>query len=260
MELTKRLSENLDVLLRTPTYPVAVKLIDGPDFPQKAMRPLKDLGNRISLCQGTAIARRLGRAVAFGPEDHSCPIVLMALGLKPMSSKFEEGLMAYPFYAETMEIAAMLNASHLVKINKPGNWHIILAPLAKAEFVPDVIQIYGNSAHIHRLTMAVNYKTGLPITMKLTERGSCVQVLLEAYNTGNYTCALPGAGDRGLAFCEEDVLKFAIPYNKFEEICDGLEGSEKRGGMKYPTIYPALFQGTPFPRQFDPVLEELGLK
>jgi len=260
MEVSMRLSQDLDNLVRTSTYPVAVKLIDGPEFPQKAIRPLTQLKNRISLCQGTAIARRVGKAVAFGPEDHSCPLPLMSLGLKPISQNYEKGLMCYPFYAKTEEIGAMLNESYLIRMEKPGNWHVIVAPLSKAEFIPDVVLIYGNSAQIHRLVIAVNYKTGKPISMKLTERGSCIQVLVGALNTGECQGALPGVGDRAMAFCEEDAIKFAIPYNKFEEICCGLEESEKRGGFKYPNIYPALFMGTPMPPEFNPVLKDMGLR
>ncbi len=75
-----------------------------------------------------------------------------------------------------------------------------------------------------------------------------------------YQCGLPGAGDRALAYCEEDAIKFGIPYVKFEEICWGLEDSERRGEFKYTTIYPALFTETPFPQQSNPVLEDMGLR
>jgi len=175
MELVQKLSKSLDEMVRPSTYPVAVKVLENGELPQKAVFPVRNFGNRLALCQGLGIARRFGMAVAFGPDDHQCPPVLMAFGLKSDSKNFKEGLMAYPFYAETPEIGAALNESHLPRMNQSHNRHILLAPLSRASFEPDVVLVYGNSAQIHRLVMAACYKTGRPINAVLTERMGCLR-------------------------------------------------------------------------------------
>ena len=260
MELVQKLSASLDQMIRPSTYPVAVKVLDGPDLPQKAVFPVKNFGNRLALCQGIGIARRFGMTIAFGPEDHQCPPVLMALGLKDMSKNFQEGLMAFPFYAETPEIGAALNASHLPRMEKSASRHILLSPLGRAGFEPDVVLVYGNSAQIHRLVMAACYKTGRPINTVFTERMGCLRAIIISMQTQEYQITIPGSGERAFAFCGEDELVFAIPKSRFDEITSGLEGTQKAGGMRYPTIYPALLKSPLFPAQFDPVMEDLGIK
>lgn len=260
MELVKKLSECIDKMVRPATYPVAVKLLDNAELPQKAVFPVNNFGNRLALCQGLGIARRFGMTIAFGPEDHQCPPILMSLGLKPVAETWKEGGMCYPFYAETPEIGAALNEQHLPRMDRPKDCHVLLAPLDRAQFIPDVVLIYGNSAQLHRLVMAVNYKTGKPITAVLTERMGCIRAIVLAMQSNDYQVSIPGSGERALAFCGEDEIVFAVPQAKFEEICSGLEGTQKAGGLRYPTIYPALLKSALFPSKFDPVMEELGIK
>lgn len=260
MEIIKRLTEDLDQMVRPATYPIAVKLLDNGDLPQKARYPVKDLGERLALCQGLGIARRFGWTIAFSPEDHQCPLALMSLGLKPVGQHYKEGEMCYPFYAETLEIGARLNESHLPLMEPAENRHVLLAPLDKAKFVPDVVIVYGNSAQIHRMIMAANYKTGKPIYTTLTERMGDLRAIVTAIQTGDYQVGIPGAGERALAFCGENELVFSIPQVRFEEFCSGIEGTQKAGGMRYPTIYPALLKRPLFPPQYDAVMVELGIK
>ncbi len=260
MELIQKLNASLEQMVRPSTYPVAVKLLDTPELPQKAVFPVKNFGNRLALCQGISIARRFGMTVAFGPEDHQCPPVLMALGLAEMSKNFQEGLMAFPFYAETPEIGASLNASHLPRMERSTSRHVLLAPLSRAGFEPDVVLVYGNSAQIHRLVMAACYKTGQPINTVFAERMGCLRAIIVGIQSQEYQITIPGSGERAFAFAGEDELAFAIPNSRFDEIISGLEGTQKAGGMRYPTIYPALLKGPLFPAQFDPVMEDLGIK
>lgn len=260
MELTRRLGRCLDEMVRPATYPLAVKLLEDGELPQKAMFPVKNFGNRLALCQGLGIVRRFGMTVAFGPDDHQCPPALMAFGLKEDSKNWRKGLMAYPFYAETPEIGASLNESHLPRMNQSENRHILIAPLSRTEFIPDVVMVYGNSAQMHRLIMAAAYKTGKPITATLTERMGCLRAIIIGIQSGDYQVTIPGSGERALAFCGEDEMVFTIPRVRFEEICSGLEGTQKAGGMRYPTIYPALLKSPLFPPQFDAVMEDLGIK
>ncbi len=261
MELTRRLSQDIEELLRPATYSIAIKLLASEEeIPQKGIRPKKNLGERLALCQGYGIVRRMGRTVIFGPEDHQCPPVVMCLGIKPLAKNWEEGLMAYPFCAKTMEIGASLNKEHLPRMEPADRQYIILAPLEQAEFVPDTVLVYCNAAQAHRLVMAQNFHTGKALDAKLTERMGCLRAVITAMQSGTCQFTLPGVGERAMAFCEEDAIVFGIPYCRFEEICIGLEETHKKGGARYPSVYPALMRQAQFPAPFYPVLEELGLK
>ena len=51
--------DELDRLLRLKTFPIAVKLLEKEaDIPAEAIRPKRDLGRQIFLCQAFAMARR----------------------------------------------------------------------------------------------------------------------------------------------------------------------------------------------------------
>ena len=51
----------IEKYIRPITFPVAVKFQEKKDQPPgKFKRPLKDLGHPIALCQGVALARRIG--------------------------------------------------------------------------------------------------------------------------------------------------------------------------------------------------------
>ena len=259
--MNKRLLEALTQMVRPNTSPVAVKVQEGgEDLPPRAVFPFQNFKNRLALCQGFSLARRMGMTVVFGPQDHQCPIVLMALGIKEVSERFKEGVTAHPFYAETPEIGAALNASHLLTLPRSDDRHVIIAPLERAAFTPDVILVYGNSAQIHRLIMAANYKTGRPVTAVLTERMGCVRALIGAMQSGEYQVAIPGSGERAFGLCGEDELIFAVPQKRVEELVSGLEGTQKAGGMRYPNICPALMNKPAFPAAFGPLMEELGLE
>ena len=75
--------EKLNRYLRPNTFPVAVRFLPSWDeVPERAKRPLKDLGNRFTTCQAIAMSRRFGWVIALGREDSSCVLGAMALGLE----------------------------------------------------------------------------------------------------------------------------------------------------------------------------------
>ena len=64
-----------------PSLPVGVKMVKSDeDAPSKAKYPLRDIGNRIAVCQGLTIARTIGWTMAFNKEDHGCPLSLIFIG------------------------------------------------------------------------------------------------------------------------------------------------------------------------------------
>ena len=53
--------EELEKRLRLQTFPLAVKLLEKEgDIPEGAIRPMKDFGYHLALCQGFARSRREG--------------------------------------------------------------------------------------------------------------------------------------------------------------------------------------------------------
>ena len=64
MSICKELDEAVQKYLRTATFPVAVKILENAEqFPERTRRPLRDMGHRLNLCQGVALAIDLKSAL-----------------------------------------------------------------------------------------------------------------------------------------------------------------------------------------------------
>ena len=67
----QKYGEELERLLKLKTFPFAVKLLEKEeDIPEGAVRPKKDLGHHLALCQGFSLSRRDGQIVAMMKEDN----------------------------------------------------------------------------------------------------------------------------------------------------------------------------------------------
>ena len=262
METTKKLAEAINRLVRPATFPLAVKITETEELPAKSRLPRKHFGTRLSLCQGLSIARRFGFTVGFRPDDHECPIALLIFGLKKESRLLEEeAAMAYPLYAATPEIGKTLNRSGLaVRLDHQPQRKILVCPLDSIPELPDLVLVYGNPAQVNRLVLAATYMTGEEVAASFLGRASCGQSIIKSIQSGKYQVVIPGVGERALALSSDEELIFAIPRNRFAEMLEGLEGSQKAGGFRFPTIYPALFRQPPFHPSYEEVFKEMGLR
>jgi uncharacterized protein (DUF169 family) len=258
METVKKLSDAINRLVRPATFPIGISIHEDDNLPEKAKMPLKHFQTRMTLCQGFSIARRFGFTVGFRPEDHDCPIALQSFGLKKESILLKEGAMAYPLYASTPEVGVMLNQMQKMPLNEKRSF--LIAPLDSVTTVPDVILVYGNSAQMNRLVLAVAYMTGKPVHSESLGRGSCIRSLITVSEKNDYQVIIPGVGERALALLADDEIVFSIPKDRFNEIATGLEGSQKAGGFRFPTLFPALLRKAPFHPSYGPVFEEMGIK
>ena len=69
----KVVNEALNLYIRPQTFPVAYKLVPSDnELPERVKMPIRDLGYPINLCQGTALTRRYGGAMAFGKGGQGC--------------------------------------------------------------------------------------------------------------------------------------------------------------------------------------------
>ena len=70
LEILHKYAEDLERRIRLKTFPLAVKLIEKEeDIPKDAVRPLRDWGYHVPLCQVFATSRREGTLVAALKED-----------------------------------------------------------------------------------------------------------------------------------------------------------------------------------------------
>ena len=250
----KELHNILQEHLRLQHLALAITMAKSPaEVPPKLRHPAKDMGFQSAICQGISIARRYGWALALTKEDLSCPLAKVVFGFEPQLPYYTEGFACADMYTAT-EAAGAATEAQQPKFPY-GTYHAILvAPLTRAEFVPDVVVVYGNSAQVMRLVTAALYQRGGRITSSFSGRIDCADIIIQTMHTQDCQVILPCYGDRIFAQTEDSEMAFTIPQARIGEIIEGLKGTHK-GGVRYPIPSFLRYQAV-FPEKYMK-LEEL---
>jgi len=207
--------EEIERLLLLKTSPLAVKMLESEaDVPEGAIRPKRDRGYHLAQCQAFSLSRRQRETIAMLKEDHWCWGPLVGYGL--VDPKVTE------------DINATRDQAKLMPCFEPGKYKgIVSAPLKTANFEPDLVLIYGNSAQIRALLMVVKSKENKLVTSEFDPIDSCVYDVVPVVLNGQYRITMPDPGEfqRGLA--GEDEIIFSVPRAKIADIAAGLKNLEK---------------------------------
>jgi uncharacterized protein (DUF169 family) len=204
----------------------------GEPVPDKARRPLRDLKVSFTTCMGYTIARRYGWSIAMGREDINCPLSKVVYGFEPEVDYFKDGCTCAGMYTESKEAGARTEAS-IAKFSWKEFETILCSPLGRANFEPQVILVYGNSAQVMLLVVAALYKSGGRITSSFAGRIDCSDSVIQTIQTDRPQVILPCYGDRVFGQTQDQEMGFSFPARMAEEILEGLEGAH-RGGVRYP--------------------------
>lgn len=217
----------LERLLLSKTSPVAMKLLEREeDIPEGAIRPKKDRGVHLALCQAFAMSRRQRLTVAMLKEDHWCWAPLIGFGFAEPPDVFLEGRTAFPSMVASLEAAKSLARTEpRLKYGKYVG--IVSAPLKTAAFEPDAVLIYCNSSQLRTVLLAVKYQEGLRIESTFDPLDSCVHSLVPVVLTGQYRITLPDPGEYQRALATEDEIIFSMPGGKVEGLISGLRHVEE---------------------------------
>jgi uncharacterized protein (DUF169 family) len=202
--------EDLERLLLLRTSPIAVKMLEKEeDIPEGSIRPKKDRGYHLAQCQAFAMSRREKATVTMLKEDHWCPAALMAYGMveRPESA----GRSSHPY--DRFEYGKYVG--------------IVTAPLKKANFEPDVVIIYSNTAQLRSLLLAMRFEE-IPLVNGGFFPPSCAYAVVNVMLTGQYWIVLPDPGEYERALTGEDEIMFSIPRDKMEGLLSDLRQGENK--------------------------------
>jgi len=230
------------------TLPVGIKIAKpGEKIQQKAKYPLKDIGNRLAVCQGLTIARTIGWTMVFRKEDQACPIGSVILGhIRPES--FLEGKTS-GYYQDDPDCSRIMEAAYpRLPLDSAGQ--VWLSPLNKCEFKPDLAIVYGNPGQMITLVTAANFRHGPGIKSLSSGRGGCSTWIAGVSQSGECTYMLPGVGERVFGGTQDHEMSFAIPYAKFEQVIEGLKYVRKQGAFRYPVPNLAILSEPTMPKEY----------
>lgn len=233
------------------TYPIAIKMLkDESEIPEGAVRPRKDTGEHYAACQAFGIVRRRGTALAMFIEDHWCFEPIIAYGMVEPPKDFMEGS-GSAFFVENKEGARQ--RSNEIAILPYGEYAgMVLAPLHKANFAPDLTMIYYNASQLRHMLFALMFKNGYRVTSTLDPIWSCVHSVVPSLLSGDCEVTVPDAGDFERAATGDDEMIFTVPAGRMKELMDGVYHYENLN-MGYRSFGHELkgdFQQPPFYRQY----------
>lgn len=246
------LNETLNRRLRLQTTPVAVRLArSAAEVPPKARHPQRTLGLRVTICQGFGMARRYGWTLALAAPDIACTPAAMCYGfLRPpadMPDPEDAIVEAFLSMGYTVDREAQRRELASFPTQPPGELYaVVVTPLDKATFDPDMVLIYVNPAQLVRLVMAAVYPTGERVRSEFAGiGGSCLDGVLGTVRDQRPRVVLPGAGDRIFSGTQDDELIFAVPAGQLPVIVDALDKAGHDKGIRYPVMTWLAFEPRP---------------
>ncbi len=219
--------------VRPDTFPLAMRVFkDHELLPEKVKRPKQDLDKTFSICQGVTMARRYGWALAMNNEDLSCPIAKIAFGFEEELPFYSKGSLTDGMYTKTCDLGEKTEAA-VPKFSKEESGTVVMSPLSRTDFEPEVIVIYGNSAQVMRMVAAALFTTGGEISSTFTARADCADIVIKTIKTEQPQVILPCYGNRVFGQTQDHEMAFSLPYSFVHAFLEGLEGTH-RGGVRYP--------------------------
>src|SRR5229473_2286805 len=196
----KTADRELQTYLRPQTFPVAIRMLRADEpIPERARRPARDFKKLSMTCQVIDMSRRYGWTIALTREDHICSLGITAIGFDKPLPIYNVGTLCEGMYTETKEAGQRSEAA----IDKftPGEYSCLLvAPLDRATF---------------------------------EGRAVCADIIVTTMQTGEPQVILPCSGDRIFGQTQDHEMAFSIPWERMEEIIEGLRGTHN-GGIRYP--------------------------
>ena len=221
--------EEMEKRLQLFTSPIAVKLLkEEGEIPAGAIRPKRDRGFHLALCQAFAMSRRERATVAMLKEDHWCYMPVIAFGLSEPPDLFLQGNTFLNFMVKDPKAARDL-AEAFPRLECGEYIGVLSAPLNKASFKPDVVVIYCNTNQLRCLLSAMKYKDGYIVRSTLDPGGACLQSTVPVLKTGECQVAVPCGGDRAHALARDDEMIFSIPTHKLADLMLGLRFFDETG-------------------------------
>ncbi len=240
-------NETLNTYIRPQSFPLALRLYQSEsELPERVRIPTRDLGYRIALCQGMSIARRYGWTLAIGKDDLTCPIPGLSLGFLPPKEGYLDGSFMESQGFGSREVQARIAQSR-PRLEYGKYSYLLIAPLSRANFEPQVIVVYGNPAQVVLMVAGRLSEEVGPLTFTAAGGGSCLNYTVVPILSDECQVIMPGAGERINALATPDEMAFAIPVSKVNTVMKGLEAVHRTGIMRYPTPTWLRFQPQHYP-------------
>ena len=245
--------------VRLRTLPLAVKFLKEKVFPEKTRQPSVALGKRVTVCQALSMARLYGWTVGLAKEDLICVPAGIAFGFSSADDTAAAigKLFCAGTYARTEETGTREGMS-ICRFGRDEYAALLVAPLARAAFEPDIVVLYGNPPQVMRFVQAWSWQDGERIVGNFGGKIECGEYLIAPFKEQKPRVAVPGMGDRVFSLTQDDEIVFSLPAKGLPQLLTGLQEAGKKVGAGYPVPFFLNFQPE-FPPAFKAIGKELGI-
>ncbi|HEX7365132.1 MAG TPA: DUF169 domain-containing protein [Dehalococcoidia bacterium] len=185
-----------------------------------------------TFCQVPFMVRVNGITVGITREDKIQDRCSRLFGLKQASEKSmnaEAAMLSKTWFRSPEEALQQQNDYYRI----PVGGAIVLAPLVKQKFEPEVLLIYGNPAQIMMVLCGLQKVKYERFSFSFIGEGACTDSLAQCFVTGKPSVSIPCYGERSMGGVGDDEIAIALPSGELERTLSGLK-ELARIGFKYP--------------------------
>jgi uncharacterized protein (DUF169 family) len=233
------LGAELENKLRLKTKIIAYRRLEGADE-LEAIKNVIRIDRFFTFCQIPFMVRVNGITVSITREDKIQDRCSRLFGLKQATEKSmnaEAAMLSTTWFRSPEE--ALQQQGDYYRI--PVGGAVVLAPLTKQKFEPEVLLIYGNPAQIMMILCGLQKVKYERFSFSFIGEGACTDSLAQCYVTGKPAVSIPCYGERSMGGVSDDEMAIALPPGELERTVRGLKELAKIG-FKYPinSIGPLL--------------------
>lgn len=250
MAIWAEMTENFKNLLRLRTEPVAFRRLEKAEDLDKIPNVIR-VKRGFSYCQVPFLVRVMGQTVGITKEDPIGNRCTRLHGLRPATEKSmqnEAAMLSTTWFASPEEALKQQHETPRVPVGEA----IVVAPLAKEKFEPEVVSIYANPAQVMMILCGLQKEKYERFQFFFIGEGACADSLAQCYASGKPAVAIPCYGERTMGQVADDEIVVALPPGELGRAVSGMKKLAKIG-FKYPIPFiGGLADPTPILSQFYP--------
>lgn len=227
LEKIHKLTKDIENELRLQLPILAVKMVESTEeIPAGAKKPVEDFGYHLSVCQAFGISARTGITISETKEDMWCFEPVVGYGFEKTPQYFLEGHNRYPESAKTLEAGAHW-AQNLPRFECGRYKAIVVAPLEKVNFEPDMFMLYAFPGQLLQLLLAKNWLDGHDVKTKMSGHAGCVYSVVPVIKDKEITVTCPCSGIIRYAGLPDFYMIFSAPVATLEALFEAMPHLKK---------------------------------
>ena len=219
----EELERTLTELLRMEEFPVGWKFVEDESELSEMLRPKK----KVYSCQMMKIASQGGFVLAATDKELACRHERLAFDMEPLEDTYVQSIQMR--YVKDKEVAKkwLLEMRPTLKKRRRG---IIVGPLSKVPFTPDIIILTVNAWQATRCIHAYAYHDGENLNFMMGLGAlPCAYGAVYVYNTGKPNLVTACSGAREWGKFERNDLSFFMPFKDANRFVEGLKATHGKG-------------------------------